>query len=381
MIEEQGLRSWGESLVYFAPEAVLIYHVEKNKYVEVNPKAIELFGYNRNEFLSTVTPLEISSELQGNGIASSEQLVLTTSTTVQNQIVQSNWIARKKNGEEFPAELRLVQLPHQSETFIRVSVLDISDRVLLESELQTFKTKFQTKLVERTKALEESNKELEKFAYLVAHDLKEPMRMISAYVDILDKRLSGKLEEDELELFQFIKNGATRLKILLEGTLAYARFGTKKIQVENVPLDMIMTIAVNNLRESINETDAEIIKDESFPRVFGSSQMLVQLFQNLIANAIKFSVPNPKIEIRSKVEGNTVRISIEDNGIGINPKYTDQVFTLFQRLNKRGGKYKGEGIGLSHCKRIVELHKGKIWFVSPVKNEGTTFFVELPLAS
>lgn len=233
---------------------------------------------------------------------------------------------------------------------------------------------------DRKRAMEElarSNRELEQFAYVASHDLKEPLRMISAYLKLLDQKYKGKLDEKADQYIHFAIDGAVRMQKLIEGLLAWARISTREVQFGEVATASSFEHAVANLETVIKDTGA-VIAAEPLPPVSGDESLLTQLFQNLIGNAIKYRKPNvrPNVHISAKRQGDQFIFSITDNGIGIEPSQHNRIFEIFQRLHTRE-EYEGTGIGLASCKAIVERHHGKIWVQSKA-GEGSTFYFTLP---
>ena len=226
------------------------------------------------------------------------------------------------------------------------------------------------------KDLERSNRELEQFAYITSHDLKEPLRMISSFTQLLEKRYKSKIDQDADEFIGFIVDGAKRMQNLLDDLLEYARLTTADKKYEKIQMDDVVEESINNLKIAIDESDADI-KYDKLPRLFINRTEMVQLFQNLIGNSIKFRTKKtPKIHISVEDKGNKYVFSVKDNGIGINPKYQKKIFKMFQRLHTID-EYDGTGIGLSITKKIVENHKGFIWVKSEV-GIGSKFFFSIP---
>ncbi len=228
----------------------------------------------------------------------------------------------------------------------------------------------------RAKELARSNEELEQFAYIASHDLQEPLRMVAGYAELLGKRYSGKLDDSADDFINFIIDGANRMKRLIDDLLAYSRVGTRTKTLASVALNDIVDLAMSNLALAIEDCHAHVTRD-SLPHLTGDDVQLVQLFQNLIANAIKFhGAAPPKVHIwTEREEGNWV-ISVKDNGIGIDPKNFERIFIIFQRLHGRG-EYTGTGIGLAVCKKIVERHGGNLW-VESEPGQGAVFKFTIP---
>lgn len=222
-----------------------------------------------------------------------------------------------------------------------------------------------------------SNKELEHFAYAASHDLKEPLRMIGIYTQLIEKKLKAHLEQNTQEYMGYVTSGVNRMDRLLNDLLEYSRLG-KDEEIEK-PTDLNDTIFVvmNNLMASMEETDATILSNK-LPIIESSQTAMIQLFQNLLANAIKFrqKETKPVIQINHALENGHHLISVKDNGIGIKPEHQNKVFGIFERLHRKD-EYDGSGIGLATCKKIVNSLGGKIW-VNSSKGHGTTFYFTFP---
>lgn len=237
----------------------------------------------------------------------------------------------------------------------------------------------QEKLENTIDELQRSNDELEKFAYVASHDLQEPLRMVSNYVQLLQRRYGGRLDSDADEFIGYAVEGAERMGRLIKDLLAYSRINTLKGDFVEIDLNSAVNAALLNLEGAMKEKNAQI-RFENLPCVKGDEFQIVQLLQNLIGNAVKFTVPGlaPVVEISGQKIGSRAEICVKDNGIGIAPKYFDKIFAIFQRLHSKT-EYEGTGIGLSICKKIVERHSGSIWVESEEGN-GTRFYFTLELA-
>lgn len=241
---------------------------------------------------------------------------------------------------------------------------DISDRKANEEYL--------TKINEE---LANSNKELEKFAYVASHDLREPLRMVTSFTQLLAKRYSGKLDAEADRIISFAVDGATRMEELINDLLEYSRVGQQARAFKMTDCETVLDISLNNLHLLIEETDVKIIRTP-LPQVLGDLRQLVQLFQNLIENAIAYRRhESPKIEIGAEAQGEQWLFWVKDNGIGISPQYKEQIFQIFQRLHTTQ-EFPGTGIGLAICHKIVERHGGKIWVESELE-QGATFYFTL----
>jgi light-regulated signal transduction histidine kinase (bacteriophytochrome) len=229
-----------------------------------------------------------------------------------------------------------------------------------------------------TKAeLERSNKDLEEFAYVASHDLQEPLRMISGFTQLLEKKYKDQLDDKAKEYIHFANDGALRLQSLIEALLQYSRVGKKDATYEKVDLNDVMNLVLADLDLSIKESNAQI-KVSQLPVLFANRAQMVQLFQNLVSNALKFRVHDrsPVIEVACEKKNDFWLFSVKDNGIGIDPKFSDKIFVVFQRLHPHK-KYPGTGIGLSLCKKIVENYKGRIWLASE-PGKGCIFYFTIP---
>ncbi len=232
-------------------------------------------------------------------------------------------------------------------------------------------------LREKTEALGRSNAELEQFAYVASHDLQEPLRMVSSYVQLFEKRYGGQVDAQAEKYIRYAVDGAQRMQALIGGLLEYSRVGRHEDEAKPIEADTALDQALANLRPSIAESRAEIVR-EPLPSVVAHPTQLAQVFQNLVGNAIKFRKPDapPRVHVSARQERAEHVFAVRDEGIGIDPQYTDRIFVIFQRLHTRA-EYPGTGIGLSVCKKVVERHGGRIW-VRSEPGAGATFFFTLP---
>jgi PAS domain S-box-containing protein len=247
------------------------------------------------------------------------------------------------------------------------------------SELVVANEHLRNEIVERKRTateLERSNAELQQFAYVASHDLQEPLRMISSYMQLLRRRYEGKLDQDCDDFVNYAVDGAKRMRDLINDLLQYSRVGTHGKPLQSVDCETLLKQALANLQMSIEDCDAQVTRDP-LPTLMADGTQLVQLFQNLLDNALKFrrNVP-PLIHISAKRNDDYWLFSVSDNGIGIDPQYADRIFVIFQRLHGRD-EYPGTGIGLAICKKIVERHGGRIW-VEAEPGAGTTFHFTIP---
>jgi signal transduction histidine kinase len=255
---------------------------------------------------------------------------------------------------------------------------EMQRRASAEATVRTLNTELEAKvaqrtaeLAERASELERSNTELQQFAYVASHDLQEPLRTISSFTQLLAKRYRDKLDDKAREFIDFAVDGCKRMQAQINDLLAFSRVGTQGQPLLPVSCDAVLARVLKSLRVSIEESKAVITRD-SLPTVLADEIQLGQLFQNLIANAIKFRAADlPRVHVSAAQDSVGWKISVRDNGIGIAAEHRDRIFIIFQRLHNKS-QYPGTGIGLAICKKIAERHGGRIWF-EPTSGGGTTF--------
>lgn len=229
---------------------------------------------------------------------------------------------------------------------------------------------------QQAKDIERSNAELEQFAYVASHDLQEPLRMVSSFSQLLACRYQDRLDGDAKEFIAYIVDGAMRMRNLINDLLTFSRVGKTADQFAPTDCEVVLDRTLTDLRPPIEESGA-VVRHEPLPTVMGDESQIGQLFQNLIANAIKFrSDRPPEVRLGAQAKDGEWQFWVRDNGIGIDPQYADRVFVMFQTLHPRE-EYGGTGIGLAICKRIVERHGGSIW-VESLPGKGATFYFTIP---
>ncbi len=252
----------------------------------------------------------------------------------------------------------------------------IAERERAQAELKALNEALEHRVADRTRELKRSNEDLEQFAYVASHDLQEPLRMVASFTQLLARRYEDKLDKDGREFVHFAVDGATRMQTLIHDLLAYSRVGTRGKPFEPVDLNHILSRVLVNLKVAIDESQAEITHDP-LPTVTADATQMTQLLQNLLGNALKFRGGKPaRVHLGVVRKGSDWAFSVRDQGIGIDPKYFDRIFVIFQRLHSRAD-YPGTGIGLALCKKIVERHGGRIR-VESVEGQGTTFHFTIP---
>lgn len=261
----------------------------------------------------------------------------------------------------------------------RVAIVGVRELAELGEHFNQMAQRLQERSLEVEKAMADlgrSNKELEQFAYVASHDLQEPLRVIAGYLQLIERRYRERLDADGEQFINYVVEAVYRMQQLIADLLEYSRVGTRGRPPAPADMEAILAQATQALQKSIDESGAMVTHDP-LPTVTGDWMQLAQLLQNLIANAIKFhGHERPEIHVSAAAEDSQWRFSVRDNGIGIEPQYWAQIFLIFQRLHTRQ-KYKGTGIGLAICKRIVERHGGRIWLDSE-PGRGTTFYFTLP---
>src|SRR5258708_4410956 len=242
----------------------------------------------------------------------------------------------------------------------------------LEKENREVNSSLEKKVRIRTAEMESKNKELEQFAYVASHDLQEPLRTISGFVELLQKQYRGQFDANADKLLDYISQASDRMKVLIKDLLDYSRIGREK-EIKQVDCNHLLTEVLADLDQIIKESGATV-QMEPLPVIHAYPTELKLLFQNLITNSIKFHKPGlaPAVAIGSERENGHWKFSVRDNGIGIDQQFSERIFIIFQRLHNRS-QYEGSGIGLAHCKKIAELHGGHIW-VESEPGEGCRFF-------
>ncbi|MGB3615337.1 MAG: ATP-binding protein, partial [Elainellaceae cyanobacterium] len=249
--------------------------------------------------------------------------------------------------------------------------------LIMLTEIITEKKRRDEQLAKLNVELKRSNQELEHFAYVASHDLREPLRKIRSYSDLLVKRYEGQLDERADKYIGYITDGAMRMMNLINDLLEFSRVGRGELTTKPLQLEYLLEQVTSDLQTQIEETGAEIHIHPALPTVQGNDVLLRQLLQNLIGNSLKYRTDEaPRIVIDAVPAGEFWQISMTDNGIGIAPEFAERIFVVFQRLHIREA-YEGTGIGLAVCKRIVEHHGGRIWVDSQL-GKGATFHFTLP---
>lgn len=323
----------------------------------------QLTGYTKEElhtidWSTTLTPIEWR-EIE-------QEKVDKINRTGQPVRYEKEYI--RKDGSRVPVEL-LASVTYDMEgnpAYYYSFITDITDRKEAEQTIETTMNE-----------LKHSNKELEQFAYITSHDLREPLRMITSFLQLLERRYKDQLDEDANEFIGFAVDGAKRLDAMTNDLLQYSKITSEKREIKPVNFEDVLKQALTNLTVQIKENNA-IITHDQLPIIDGDEQLKIQLFQNLISNSIKYrSQETPKIHISAIKENNQYLFSFKDNGIGMSPEHVKKIFTIFQRLHTRE-EYEGTGIGLAIAQKIVHQQGGQIWAESE-PGKGSTFYFTIPL--
>lgn len=332
---------------------------QKGKFVNWNKNFETVTEYSNDEVLKS-SPLNYFTGETKKKLAVKILTVFTKGeATVEGELLT-------KSGKHIPHYFTGKRVKINNQYFLLGVGLDISDKKEAEVRLR-----------EAMEELKRSNKELEEFAYVASHDLQEPLRMVSSYTQLLEKRYGDKLDTDAKEFIQFAVDGASRMQGLIQDLLNYSRITTKGQDFKKVSTNYALGKAITNLKDMIQQSQAVLVFNDELPTVMADEMQLMRVFQNLIGNGIKFAGEQPpQINISAEEKNGEWLFSVKDNGIGIEAEFKDRIFVIFQRLHGRE-KYPGTGIGLSICKRIIERHKGKIW-VESKPGKGANFYFTLP---
>ncbi|MDZ4678594.1 MAG: ATP-binding protein [Oligoflexia bacterium] len=327
----------------------------------VNPSFEKMTGYSKKEVIG-LTPKILKS-----GQNNPQIYKILWNTILSGQTFNAVLINKKKNGELFYTEKTISPLFDDSN---QVQHFVSTDRDVTEQK------KAEESLEKKAIALERANAELEQFTNIASHDLREPLRTITTYLQLIERKNAKTLDQESLGYMNFTIDAAKRMRDLIDDLLSYSKIGREKLVLQKTNCNDILNNIKANLQTTITEKGAEITSEE-LPVINADPSFLSQLLQNLIANALKYSNGRkPNIQIKAEPSDGNWLFSVKDNGIGITRESYERIFKMFKRLHSTS-EYTGTGIGLAICKKIVEEHGGRIWLESTV-GEGSTFYFTMP---
>ncbi len=345
-----------------------------------NKAAEKNYGYKREEAIGKFAPSLTQSGLTAENLEA-----------IQSEVLEKGMISREikhtsRDGRTLHTMVSTTPLIDEKKRFRGfVSVIrDITDRKNLEEQLRVFNRELSRQVEEKTSSLIKaneqlaiSNRDLEQFAYIASHDLQEPLRAVRGFLQLLEKKYAGQLDEQGMQYIHQAVEGAGRMKELITDLLNFSRLGRRPSRSEEVDMNGVANEVIQSLRPAITEAGVHL-KLNDLPTVRGDATQLRQVLQNLVSNAIKYRSTErpPEIEIGSEEKIKGTLFYVRDNGIGFEKKHEDVIFNVFYRLHT-AAEYPGTGIGLAICKKIVELHEGRIW-VESEPGKGSTFYYTIP---
>jgi PAS domain S-box-containing protein len=357
------------NLLESAPDSMVIVN-EQGIIHLVNAQTVNMFGYTRaemiNEKVCMLMPMgiDVLEQIKSKNLQNDN----TTRITLKEEL-----LGIRKNGEEFPIEVSLSPLITEEGLILSAAIRDISEKKLMEKTIREANVTLERKVQQRTAELERKNKELEQFAYVASHDLQEPLQTTSGFVQLLRKKYHNRIDPTADQYIDYVVQASGRMKTLIKDLLDYSRIGREN-DSHQVDCNVIVQEVLADLHTVIIENEV-YIKTGDLPMLYKAYPTeLKSLFQNLVSNSIKFRKPGitPVLHIDAQRTNGFWQFSVKDNGIGIEEQYLEKIFVIFQRLHTRS-RYDGSGIGLAHCKKIAELHGGKIW-VQSEPGIGSTFY-------
>jgi len=329
----------------------------------VNRRTEEMFGYDRTALIGQPLGILLPERFRGSHVGLRAEYF--AHPRVRPMGARSDLAGRRKDGSEFPVEIGLSYIETEQGRLALALISDITERKRAADEVSRVNDE-----------LRGSNAQLEQFAYVASHDLQEPLRMVSSYLELLERRYRDQLDSQAQEFIHYAVDGARRMKGLIQDLLSFSRAGTTALKSRTVQAQAILEDVLANLMVAVEQGHAEVTADP-LPEIVADPGLLAPVFQNLIANAIKFQTNGtPRVHVSAQRGGAGWIFSVRDNGIGIEPQHATRVFGIFERLHP-SDRYPGTGVGLAIAQRIVERHGGKIWFESEL-GIGTTFFFTVP---
>ena len=352
-----------DDLLEAVPDAVVIVD-QSGLMRRVNAQTEALFGYARGELTHQPVEMLLPSRVRAVHVSHRDGYIAHPKTRPMGSGL--DLYGRRKDGSEFPVEVSLSPIESVSPLLVISTIRDVTGRREVEQRLRAAAAE-----------LSRSNTELEQFAYVASHDLQEPLRMVASYTQLLARRYAGRLDADADEFIRFAVDGAQRMQELIRDLLEYSRAGSRALRLQRVDVAALVDDIMHDL--SAFETDGSVLLTrDPLPTIMADATQLRLVFQNLIANGLKFHRAGASACVHVSVDESDGAwwFHVRDNGIGIEPQYQERIFVVFQRLHTHA-EYPGTGIGLAICKRIVERHGGTIR-VDSQPGEGTTFSFSIP---
>ncbi len=371
-LRESELR-W-RALLEGAPDAMVIVNA-CGTIVQATARAETVFGFHRDELIGQPVEILVPDRARAQHVDHRRAFAVDPHARPMGAGLELH--AVRRDGTEFPVEISLSPVPAGQELLVMAAIRDITERKDVELKIRRMNLELEHRVSERTAELERSHEALRQFYYAVGHDLQEPLRTVGSYAEMLAQRAGGRLDADADKLLGFIVDGASWMRQLLQGLLTYSRVEARPRTMMLVRMDVALDHAVENLAAAISTSTARITR-EPLPTVPADEVQMVQLFQNLVGNAIKFRHPGGPLEVHVEAQERDSEwvFSIRDNGIGIDARQTERIFGIFQRLHRRE-EYPGTGVGLAICRKIVERHGGRMW-VESAPGLGSTFYFTVP---
>lgn len=355
-----------------ASDAIFVHEMETGKVIEVNQRASKITGYSKEELINGDPK---------NFIASHPQYTLQHAFNYLRKAAEGKpqlfeWLSKNKDGSYNWLEVNLKKASIAGQDRILAFFREINDRKKAQLEVQKLTEGLEQKVIDRTAELQAANRELESFSYSVSHDLRAPLRAIHGYTKILSEDYFNKMDDNAKQMMNSVLRNAGKMGRLIDDLLAFSKLGKKDLRISTVDMTKLATTALNDIRYSLPSMKAKIVILPLSP-ANGDPNLISQVFNNLISNAIKYSEgkDSPAIEIGSREEGREAIYYIKDNGAGFDMKYYDKLFGVFQRLH-RDEEFEGTGVGLALVKRIITRHGGKVWAEAET-GKGATFYFSL----
>ena len=387
---EETLRESEESLRVILDSiltGVVVIDAKTHVIVDANPIAVEIIGVPKARIIGRVCHSFICPSEVGK----------CPITDLGQTVDKSERVLINGNGERIPVIKTVSSIILNGRMYLIDSFIDITERKKTEDALHMARNELEMRVKERTaelirtnerlqaeitdrrrtaEELARSNADLQKFVYVASHDLQEPLRMVASYLQLLERRYKGRLDDDADDFINYAVDGAIRVQRLINDLLTYSHVSMRSKDFELTDSEAVLEHNLSNLQMAIEESEA-VVTHDPLPTVMADSTQLRQLLQNLISNAIKFhNEKPPRVHISARQEEGEWIFSVRDNGIGIDPDYRERIFVIFQRLHGVG-EFTGTGIGLALCKKIVERHGGRIW-VESQPGDGSTFYFTIP---